>query len=468
MKRSLILPFVFLAGQLLAQVTFQLDTLPANTPPGSSIYLAGDFNGWNPGDSRYRLSKDSSGVYGITLKARPEGTVIRYKFTRGSWETVEKGASGEELENRRFVYGNHDTVQVKILNWADLAGGDGAGSTADSNVHILAKAFYMPQLGRYRRIWIYLPPDYFLTGKSYPVLYMHDGQNLFDDQTAFAGEWQVDETLNRLYAEGTTVPVVVGIDNGGARRIDELTPWANPRYGGGEGKKYARFIVETLKPYVDSLYRTLPGRQNTGIMGSSLGGLISDYMALKYQEVFGMAGLFSPSFWFSDTIWAFTRTHGASQNIRFYMVCGSDESENMVPDMLAMKDSLAAAGFGREDIFTKVVAGGQHNEKLWREAFAGAWLWLSHQQNTTGKTSLKRRGKLTLYPNPAGQSIRAVYPAQSGKDKMEVFDGFGRKIMAVDRMTSGKTVDVSRLSPGIYFMRITTAETFYVSQWAKR
>src|SRR5690606_33431334 len=132
-----------------------------------------------------------------------------------------------------------------------------------------------------------LPPDYETSTKKYPVLYMQDGQNLFDNKTAYSGEWQIDETLNKLFSEGDYGAIVIGIDNGGEKRIDEYTPWNNPKYGGGEGDLYMQFIAETLKPYVDSHYRTRPEKEYNALIGSSLGALISNYGGVKYRETFG-------------------------------------------------------------------------------------------------------------------------------------------------------------------------------------
>jgi hypothetical protein len=119
--------------------------------------------------------------------------------SRGSWQTVEGNESGGFLPNRNFTFGSADTLWIAILSWEDLGG---TGSTAAENVIIMDEAFYMPQLNRHRRIWLYLPPDYETSGKDYPVLYMHDGQNLFDHYTSFAGEWEVDETLNCAFRSG--------------------------------------------------------------------------------------------------------------------------------------------------------------------------------------------------------------------------------------------------------------------------
>ena len=303
MKKTLLLLMILGFLAMEAQVTFIIDSLPAYTPPEDELYIAGSFNGWNPGDINNKLDTNDEGLWEITLDGFSDGLTIDFKFTRGDWSKVEKGPNGEEINNREFTFGNGDTVNLIIYNWADQNGGQ---STAAENVIIMDEEFEMPQLNRFRRIWLYLPPDYDQSSNEYPVLYMHDGQNLFDQFTSFAGEWEIDETLNRLVDQGYKVPIVVGIDNGGIYRIDELTPWNNPDYGGGQGDEYMAFIVETLKPFIDENYRTLSDRENTGIMGSSLGGLISTYGALKYQNIFSKSGPFSPAYWINnDSIWNF-------------------------------------------------------------------------------------------------------------------------------------------------------------------
>ena len=161
-----------------------------------------------------------------------------------------------------------------------------------------------PELQTSRKIWVYLPKGYSESQKRYPVLYMHDAQNLFDSKTSFVGEWNVDEKLDSINAD----IIIIGIEHGNDKRIDELTPFPNEKYGGGKADAYVDFIVKTLKPAVDTKYRTKTNARNTGIMGSSLGGLVSLYAAVKYPETFGKAGVFSPSFWFSDKIYEFVKT----------------------------------------------------------------------------------------------------------------------------------------------------------------
>jgi len=433
---------------IFAQVTFILDDIPSYTPAGDDVYIAGDFNGWNPGDPANVLLKNNDGKWEITLAAQPDQTSIQYKFTRGSWAKVEKGASGEEIPNRTFTYGNGETVHAVVYNWADNGGGN---STAAPNVTVMSTDFYMPQLNRYRRIILYLPPDYETSGLNYPVIYMHDGQNLFDAYTSFAGEWEVDETLNELNAAGHPVPLVVGIDNGGADRIGEYTPWRNKQYGGGDGELYIRFIAETLKPYIDEHYRTLTDRSNTALMGSSLGGLISHYGALSFQDIFSKAGLFSPSYWFSDSIWSFTHETGRQDEMRFYQLCGTNESSGMVAEMQRMNDSLVSVGFSQDDVFNKVVQGGQHNEQLWREGFGEAYLWLFNSY-AYAVSEPAEYGRIVISPNPVYNMFSLSGAEGIYFDPVQIFDIHGRNVKTFTQ-PQNNIFDVSELSYGIYFVR---------------
>ena len=450
-----------LAGcfSLHSQVTLIIDSLPDYTPPGDVLYIAGDFNGWNPGDVNHMLSKNNDGLWEITLDGFADGVTIQYKFTRGSWETVEKGPNGEEINDRSFTFGNASTVHCIIFNWAQVT------STAAENVTIMDEEFYMPQLDRTRRIWIYLPPDYDETAKNYPVLYMHDGQNLFDQVTAFLIEWEVDETLNDLAAEGYQVPVVVGIDNGGIHRIDELTPWYNNEYGGGQGDEYMFFIVETLKPYIDANYRTLPGRANTGIIGSSLGGLITTYGALKYQGIFSKAGSFSPAYWINnDSIWDFVSKSGMQDEIRFYQNIGQFEPQTSIEQMHQMEDSLKSLGF--TNISSKVIAGGDHNEATWRDDFREAYLWLFEGYANGLYENVVE--SLHLAPNPVEDFLfiqNIDLNIQSGSD-FRITDTLG-KIMHRDVFRNDK-INVKFLPKGIYIITIESGQKIFTGKFIKQ
>lgn len=229
-----------------------------------------------------------------------------------------------------------------------------------------------PQLHTTKKIWVYLPKNYSASAKKYPVIYMHDAQNLFDAKTSFVGEWNVDESLDSLNAQ----VIVIGIEHGNDKRIDELTPYKNAKYGGGNADAYIEFIVKTLKPEVDKKYRTKANAKNTAIMGSSLGGLVSYYAALKYPEVFGKAGVFSPSFWFSDEIYKLTENTEKIKT-KIYFLCGDNEDAEMVPDMKKMEKLLDQKRCYCLHLTKEtIVKGGQHNEKLWRKHFVNAYLWL--------------------------------------------------------------------------------------------
>jgi predicted alpha/beta superfamily hydrolase len=171
-------------------------------------------------------------------------------------------------------------------------------STVVGNVQVYRK-LSSPTLGNQRDLLVYLPPSYQPDGtRRYPVLYMHDGQNLFDAATSYSGEWAVDETLEALAAEGIEA-IVVGVPNAGAERMNEYSPYRDVRHGGGKGDAYIHFLLETVKPLIDRSFRTQAGRATTGIMGSSLGGLISLYAFFAYPEQFGFVGAMSPSLWFA-------------------------------------------------------------------------------------------------------------------------------------------------------------------------
>lgn len=255
-------------------------------------------------------------------------------------------------------------------------------STASASVHIVSDSFPIPQLGRTRRVWIYLPPGYAGSSARYPVLYMHDGQNVFDAATSFAGEWGVDETLDRLRAGGDPGVIVVAVDNDGAHRMDEYDPWkaADPKLGGGEGDAYVDFLVHTLKPYIDRHYRTLPDREHTGIMGSSMGGLISLYAALEHPDVFGRAGIFSCACWVvKRQVLALTRrAAGMRSPPRLYFVAGGRETPDgqQARDQREVVDSLVAAGIPAAALRARVAPDGEHREWFWRREFGAAYRWL--------------------------------------------------------------------------------------------
>jgi metallo-beta-lactamase class B len=461
LKQALLLAFICANTLALnAQLTLRVTAIPSNTPPGANIHVAGTFNNWNPSDATKILALNLDGNYTITLT--PAAGEVKFKFTRGSWATVEGNANGGFLPDRVLNYnGQPTTVDLTILSWEDL-GGTGGGGTAAPNVQILDNNFYIPQLNRNRRIWLYLPPDYNTSTKQYPVLYMHDGQNLFDQNTSFSGEWEVDESLNELHAQGDRGCIVVGIDNGGQFRLDEYSPWVNPQYGGGQGDEYVEFIVSTLKPYIDANYRTLPGRLSTGIAGSSMGALISMYAFSERQDVFSKAGIFSPAFWFAgDESANHVATHPKQGNARVYFVSGADEEGNgnqsnyVVEDMQAVADAMTAAGFGAQEKSFNVIANGQHSEWFWAQEFPDAYLWLF--ADITSGAPVPGTEPLEIFPNPASTWVRFSGLADNEKIQLKITGSDG-KLWKDTVLQASEPFWVGNLPAGVYLIKAVSKD----------
>lgn len=248
-------------------------------------------------------------------------------------------------------------------------------STAGPGVKVLP-ALEIPGLARQRTIRVYTPPGYATSNKRYPVLYMHDGQNLFDDATSYVGEWKVDETLDALAREGKLELIVVGVDHGNDKRMTELNAWDNPYMGAGEGRAYVDFIVKTVKPMIDRSYRTLPGRAHTAVMGSSMGGLISHYAITQYPKVFSKAGVFSPAYWTAPQSYGYAADKKLPKDARVYLLMGAKEGGTMVPDVEHMAGVLKQAGHPAHNTVLKIVPGAEHNEGFWSGEFAQAVQWM--------------------------------------------------------------------------------------------
>ncbi|QBO57230.1 alpha/beta hydrolase [Chryseobacterium salivictor] len=368
---------VFFAGlvtHLQSQVLITITSVPKETPADARIFMPNSLNNWIPDDPDFELKKDSAGNYILQIPEN-KGT-LEYKFTQGNWETAEGDHNGNNSDNRKLTFSkNAQNVENKILSWERTAA---KKNTATDNVKVLSENFSIPQLKTSRRIWIYLPPDYATSTKKYPVIYMQDAQNLFNDATSFSGEWKVDKTLNQFFTEGNRAAIVVGIENGGAERLNEYSAWNNAKYAGGKGDAYTEFLAKTLKPYIDKNYRTLPQAKNTALIGSSMGGLISFYAGLKYPEKFGKLGIFSPSFWFAfkDLNLFVSKSAKNLKNTQFYFLAGVKESEEMVSDIEKVIPVLIKKGVPPEHIKTKFDEDGTHSESYWSREFGAAYLWL--------------------------------------------------------------------------------------------
>jgi predicted alpha/beta superfamily hydrolase len=376
------IPTVTLSAKDMITIRLKIDSGKNYT----DFYFASNLNGWNPSVGEYKFQKSTEG-YELTI-ALPSTEIISYKITRGSWETVECTGTGGELPNR-IIQANkikNDTLIVLEVNhWKDEFANVPRLSTASKNVKIISDKFPLTKLGKTRRVWIYLPSEYTYTKKKYPVLYMHDGQNLFDELTAPFGEWGIDECLDTLCSELNFNIIVVGIDNGKEDRLSEYSPYdfkvkpdeVNTWDVKGTGDNYLSSLVYDLKPYIDSAYRTKPDSKNTHIGGSSMGGLISLYAIMRYPDVFGTAGVFSPAFWTNmDSLKAeIIRNKNAVWKGNVYMIAGELEGRRYTSNMTEISEMIERKG--KKEVIARKISMGQHKESFWRSMFPDYLRWLS-------------------------------------------------------------------------------------------
>lgn len=275
--------------------------------------------------------------------------------------------------------------------WLDYADVYPRGQHTVRGTLKVRRDLYSPELNNRREIVVYLPPSYAAGEQRYPVLYMHDGQNLFDGATSFAGEWYVDETMEGLASQGIEA-IVVGIPNNGPRRANEYIPFPSPELKDAQGEQYVAFIADTLKPLIDRDFRTLPGREHTGIAGSSLGGLISLYAYFRRPEVFGLAGVFSPAFRMGKQgIFPFVQDAPFAPG-KIYMDVGTAEgtglvtgsahtqrsfADHYVQQVRRMNNLLRRKGYRPNESLRYVEeAGGIHHESAWARRLPDALRFL--------------------------------------------------------------------------------------------
>jgi neopullulanase len=329
-----------------------------NWRKGQSVIHNGKLMHFGPENDTYVYFR-YDGARKVMVAINLNGKAMPVKTARFHEMLAGVAAGRDVISGQRYALNDEVTLPARSALILEL---DPPRATAGT-VRILDE-IDSPQLGNRRRLRVYLPPSYAIRPDlRYPVLYMHDGQNLFDAKTAAYGvEWGIDETMDRLIAEGKMAEtIVVGIDNT-PDRIAEYTPCCDPQHGGGKIEQYERFITDTVKPYIDRTLRTRTGPQDTAIMGSSLGGIASIHIAAHRPDVFSKAGGVSSSFWWDQG--AMVAQPPAPGGVQFYLDAGTEQDG--VEDTRRMRDALLAKGFtpGR-NLYYHEAQGGSHNEKSW-------------------------------------------------------------------------------------------------------
>lgn len=348
--------------------------LTTSEPDERPVYLTGNFNHWNPRSPKFKLKEIDQQHFYIRIDDELLPEIIEYKFTRGGWENGELDKNGRISANRKVLKSKRiakDTVEKWRLNWGPFK------KEYFPIVELVDSEFFIPQLDKTRKVWALLPFDYYESKKKYPVLYLQDAQNLFTG-TEF-GNWEIDKKLSILAEYGRGDLIVIAVEHGGEDRIKEYV-FKNPKLTEeAEGKKYIRFISDTLKPFIDLKYRTLKDRENTGIGGSSLGALISIYAGLLYPEVYSKWLLFSPSLWVEPNNNYPLVSFQHPFRTKVYLYGGMKESKDMLKRVASFEKTLEL--WEKQEYFdfkvrTVINEDGLHQEFFWSQEFPQAVEWL--------------------------------------------------------------------------------------------
>ncbi|MEG1590829.1 alpha/beta hydrolase [Chryseobacterium sp.] len=358
---------------------FTLNTAEKDNRP---IFITGNFNKWNPKDYHFQLKILDENTYSIDIEDQLLGDDIEYKFTKGGWENVELDQYGNITPNRKVKKksaATNDFVEKWRFNWGPFK------DEFFPIVEVISEEFYIPQLDRYRKVWALLPYDYYISDKNYPVLYLQDAQNLFNEGSAY-GNWEIDKKLSILAEYGRGDVIVIAVEHGSEDRIKEYIFDNDNVANGSEGKKYIRFVTDTLKPFIDEHYRTKKDRENTGIGGSSLGALISLYSGFLYPEVYSKLLIFSPSLWIEPNNNFPMMSFRVPFKTKIYLYGGEKEGSKMVKRIQVFENYLKR--WEKKNLFdfefkTNINPDGEHSEFYWSQEFPRAieWLFYNNTEN---------------------------------------------------------------------------------------
>ncbi len=364
MNKIFIFVFMIVTLQTFGQntkITFVVNT--NSLPQNESVFITGNTNSlgnWKP--DKIKMKKLSSTKWSKTFNFS-KNTILEFKFTKGSWQTEALDLKGNIPNNHELIVKNDTVLNFKISKWKDsLNSSKITKGQITGNVEYLRNLQGKGILPRDVAIW--LPPSYhFNLKKRYPVLYMHDGQNLFDPKTSSFGiDWQADETADSLIkSNNINEIIIVGIYN----TIDRSNEYAP----GVKGENYMKFIVNVLKPLIDKKYRTLPNRENCAVAGSSLGGLISMMLVWQYSNIFSKAACLSPAFVYENVNYVqyVKKTATADNSMIIYIYNGGIGLEKMLqPGVDSMLVELRNIGFKmNKNLFYDKVPAARHSEADW-------------------------------------------------------------------------------------------------------
>lgn len=349
-------------AQQKVSITFKVNTSGINNT--ETVFIAGNheqLGNWQP--DKISLAKSNDSTWYLTSEFI-KGTILEFKFTLGNWEREALNDDESIPGNYKIVVDADTVLNFTISKWAKQGSKKISGQiTGNVKYHREFKSNFT----RSRDIIIWLPENYYSSEQRYPVLYMQDGQNVFDPSTsAFGYDWRVDETTDSLIRNNCMKPIIiVGIYNT-SERSSEYSP-------NDTGKAYMKFVTEELKPFVDKQYRTIPDRNNTSVAGSSMGGLISFMLLWEYPNIFSKAACLSPAFKIGrfDYVSNVVNTTNIPDDILIYIDNGEIELEALLqPGVDEMMNTLESKGFVKEkNLFWKKFENAYHNEQAWAERF---------------------------------------------------------------------------------------------------
>jgi predicted alpha/beta superfamily hydrolase len=344
------------------------------------VYISGNFNNWRTQDKNFMMEQIGANLYqfGFPIDFNfPEE--LLYKFTKGDWSEVEIGKNNEITSNRstKLKFGIlKEYVPKWRKNWLPFK------NNYLPKVILISDEFEIPQLNKTRKIWALLPHDYDSSNETYPVMYLQDAQNLFNEKAKY-GNWEIDKKLAVMAEYKIGKIIIIAIEHAEEDRIKEYNV-GKTVLGKGQGKKYIRFLTETLKPFVDQNFRTKKDREFNGIGGSSMGGLVSIYSGLRYPEVYGKLMIFSPSLWVVPKL-KIKEKAIAKSDTKIYLYAGEKESESLIDQVKDFQNNITTSDFIKNQMNIKLSINpeGKHSERFWSDEFPKAieWLFFKTKEN---------------------------------------------------------------------------------------